>query len=108
MGPPWAAMSGIAAMPLPPLAGAVIAAAAPVHPVAWASPAERFCSAVGSAPRVAVGFFMSMPPMSPIPMSFMVVIGRGRSGGTGALMPARGASVARAKPERSIASPTSV
>ena len=50
-------------------------------------------------------FMLSMPPM---PMSFMVAIGRGRSGGTGAVMPSRGAKVMRAIPERSTLSPTSV
>ncbi len=46
---------------------------------------------------------MAPPPMPPIamPMSVIVASGRLRSGGTGAVMPARGASVARAMPERS-------
>jgi len=47
----------------------------------------------------------SMPPM---PMSFMVSVGRGRSGGIGAVIPIRDASVALAMPERSIDSATSV
>lgn len=67
-----------------------------------------------------IGFDMSipampsfLPPMSPIddmsmPMSFIVAVGRGRSGGTTATIPARGANVARAIPDRSTASPTSV
>ncbi len=41
-----------------------------------------------------------MPPMSPMPMSFMSASGRRRSGGTAAAMPSRGASVARAMPDR--------
>src|SRR3546814_2861520 len=46
--------------------------------------------------------------MPPMPISFMVSVGRGRSGGTGAVIPRRGANVARAIPERSIVSATKV
>ncbi len=41
-----------------------------------------------------------------MPISVMVSSVRGRSGGTGATIPSRGASVARPMPERSIASET--
>ncbi len=84
-----------------------IAAAAPV-----ARRADAFFSAVGSTPRIAPPD-MSMPSMPGIedmsmPMSFMSASGRLRKGGTSPAMPARGASVARAIPERSMASPTRV
>lgn len=52
--------------------------------------------------------FMDMPLIAPpdisMPISFMVSSGLARRGGTGAAIPAAGASVARAMPERSIVS----
>mgnify|MGYP006998277225 CR=1 FL=1 len=44
-----------------------------------------------------------MPAMPPMPMSRMVSVGTSRSGGTSAVMPRRGASVARAMPDQASA-----
>jgi hypothetical protein len=47
-----------------------------------------------------------MPAMPPMPMSRMVRFGTGLSGGAPARIPARGARVATAMPDRSMASAT--
>jgi hypothetical protein len=105
-------------MPAIPLIGCCEAAedadaAEPLQPVSFASLADRFFSTVGSTGRPEEPSIPSMlpvvwSPMLPMPMSRIVASGRARRGGTGALMPARGASVARAMPERSTDSATSV
>ena len=74
--------------------------------------AEAPCAAPGAAGRVAIGVWggIAMPGMPcmvcmlwpgcivPIPISTIVRTGRGSKGGMGADIPARGASVPRAKP----------
>jgi hypothetical protein len=89
----------------------------PFQPVSFHRLREAFCIKVWSGPRFATGFSSDIPDMPDIPcippmllmsmpISVMVSSVRGRSGGTGATMPSRGASVARPIPDRSIASET--